>query len=78
MMTVPCELEKVMLNETKEMIKNRYDHIDGVTELWKILNTSKNKSGESLLVQRMIQHPLERSHLILVRRGHSLIGYACS
>ena len=49
MMTVPCELEKVMLNETKEMNKNRYDHIDGVTELWKILNTSKNKSGESLL-----------------------------
>lgn len=48
-MTVPCELEKVMLIETKEMIRNRYDHIDGVTELWKLLNSSKGKSGESLL-----------------------------
>lgn len=49
MMTVPCELEKVMLNETKEMIRNRYDHINGVTELWKLLNSTRGKSGESIL-----------------------------
>lgn len=59
MMTVPCELEKVMLIETKEMIRNRYDHIDGVTELWKLLNSSKGKSGESLLKMTQLDQKIK-------------------
>jgi hypothetical protein len=31
MTIIPCELEKVMINETKEIIRNKYDHKDGVT-----------------------------------------------
>lgn len=59
MQTVPCELEKVMLNETKEMIKNRYDHMDGVTELWKLLNSSKGKTGESLLKMTQLDQKIK-------------------
>lgn len=35
-----------MINETKEIIRNRYDNKQGVTRLWKLLNESKGKKGE--------------------------------
>jgi len=48
-MVVNCELEKVMYNEIIEIMRARYDNIQGVTELWKILKISAGKSGKSLL-----------------------------
>lgn len=38
-----------MLDETKEIIRAKYDHKDGVTELCILLSSSRNKSGKSLL-----------------------------
>lgn len=59
MMTVPCELEKMMLIETKEKIRQKYDHLDGATELWKILYSSKNKSSQSLLEQTQLDKKIK-------------------
>jgi hypothetical protein len=59
MMTVPCELEKVMLLETKEMIRNRYDHLNGVTELWKLINSTRGKSGESILKMTQLDEKIK-------------------
>lgn len=49
MMEVPCELEKVMINETKDIIRSKYDHKDGVTEQWKLWHATKGKQGDALL-----------------------------
>lgn len=44
-----CELENVMYNEIKEIIRAKYDNIEGVTELWKLLKISAGKSGKSIM-----------------------------
>jgi len=46
MMEVPCELEKVMIKETTEIIRNHYDNREGVKALFVLLNTSQGKSGQ--------------------------------
>ena len=63
MTVVPCELEKVMINETKEIIRNKYDHKDGVTQLWKLLNTTKGKSGESILQMTQLDQKIKLNQM---------------
>ena len=48
-MYVHCELEKILINETKEIIRNKYDNIQGVKDLQVIIQSTKGKSGKSIL-----------------------------
>lgn len=48
-MYIHCELEKILINETKEMIRTKYDNLDGITALWSLLQSSKGKSSKSIL-----------------------------
>jgi hypothetical protein len=46
---VPTELETIMLIEAEEIIRHKYDHLEGRQDLTLLLQRSKGKTGLSLL-----------------------------
>lgn len=48
---MPCELEKVMINEAKDIIRNKFDNSEGVKELHKLLQSTKGKEGKKSILQ---------------------------
>jgi len=46
---VPCELEQIMINETRELIRQHYDNKDGMIQLETDIQRAKGKSKKDML-----------------------------